>query len=52
MDHALRALRSFFHGFATLQSAHGFQWAADIDESFEWLITLVDRGLRCTSRSR
>src|SRR3954453_11501821 len=25
-DHALRALRSSFHGFATLQSAHGFQW--------------------------
>ena len=48
MDHALRALRSFFHGFATLQSAHGFQWSADVDESFEWLITLVDRGLRCT----
>ncbi len=49
MDHALRALRSFFHGFATLQSAHGFQWSADVDESFEWLIDLVDRGLRRTS---
>jgi AcrR family transcriptional regulator len=48
MNHALRALRSFFHGFATLQSAHGFQWATDIDESYEWLITLIDRGLRCT----
>lgn len=46
-DHALRALRSFFHGFATLQSANGFQWSADVDESFEWLIDLVDRGLRC-----
>ena len=49
MDHALRALRSFVHGFATLQSAHGFQWATDIDESYEWLIDLVDRGLRSTS---
>jgi AcrR family transcriptional regulator len=49
MDHALRAVRSFFHGFATLQSAHGFQWSADVDESFEWLINLVDRGLRGTS---
>ncbi|MDN3351608.1 TetR-like C-terminal domain-containing protein [Actinomadura sp. DC4] len=48
-DHALRALRSFFHGFATLQSAHGFQWSADVDESFEWLIELVDRGLRRAS---
>ena len=46
MDHALRALRSFFHGFATLQAAHGFQWPTDIDESYEWLIALVDRGLR------
>jgi AcrR family transcriptional regulator len=46
-DHALRALRSFLHGFATLQSAHGFQWSTDVDESFEWLIAFVDRGLRC-----
>jgi AcrR family transcriptional regulator len=49
VDHALRALRSAFHGFATLQSAHGFQWSADVDESFEWLIALVDVGLRSVS---
>ncbi|MCZ2839999.1 TetR/AcrR family transcriptional regulator [Modestobacter sp. VKM Ac-2985] len=49
MDHALRALRSAFHGFATLQSANGFQWSADVDESFEWLIDLLDRGLRSAS---
>jgi len=49
MTHALRALRSIFHGFATLQATGGFQWSTDIDESFEWLIDLVDRGLRCTS---
>jgi len=48
IDHALRALRSVFHGFATLQAAHGFQWPADVDDSFEWLITLVDRALRST----
>lgn len=48
-DHALRALRSTFHGFATLQAAHGFQWSADVDESLEWLIALVDRGLRAGS---
>jgi AcrR family transcriptional regulator len=48
MDHALRAVRSAFSGFATLQSASGFQWSADVDESFEWLIDLVDRGLRST----
>lgn len=44
--HALRALRSIFHGFGTLQSGQGFQWSADVDESFEWLIALVDNGLR------
>ncbi|KOV67633.1 TetR family transcriptional regulator [Streptomyces sp. MMG1121] len=46
VDHALRMLRSLCHGFATLQSAHGFQWSTDVDESFEWLITFADRGLR------
>jgi AcrR family transcriptional regulator len=46
MDHALRMLRSILHGFATLQADNGFQWAADVDESFEWLIDFVDRGLR------
>ncbi len=46
MDHALRMLRSLCHGFATLQAANGFQWSADIDESFEWLIAFADRGLR------
>ncbi|MEO3860587.1 TetR/AcrR family transcriptional regulator [Acrocarpospora sp. B8E8] len=49
IPHALRALRSIFHGFATLQAAGGFQWSADIDESFEWLIDFVDHGLRSTS---
>jgi AcrR family transcriptional regulator len=49
MTHALRALRSIFHGFATLQATNGFQWSTDVDESFEWLIKLVDRGLRSTS---
>ncbi|MFE7033800.1 TetR/AcrR family transcriptional regulator [Streptomyces sp. NPDC057621] len=46
VDHALRMLRSLCHGFATLQSGGGFQWSADIDESFEWLIAFADRGLR------
>ena len=44
--HALRAVRSMFHGFASIQSTGGFRWADDIDDSFEWLIDLVDRGLR------
>ncbi|MEU5833627.1 TetR/AcrR family transcriptional regulator [Streptomyces diacarni] len=49
VDHALRMLRSLCHGFATLQAADGFQWSADIDQSFEWLITFADRGLRVMS---
>jgi AcrR family transcriptional regulator len=46
LTHALRTLRSVFHGFATLEAAGGFQWATGTDESFAWLIDLVDRGLR------
>lgn len=46
MTHALRAVRSVFHGFAHLQASGGFQWSADIGESFEYLIDLIDRGLR------
>ncbi|WP_158712183.1 TetR-like C-terminal domain-containing protein [Streptomyces rimosus] len=34
------------HGFATLQAGNGFQWSADIDDSFEWMIAFADRGLR------
>lgn len=44
--HALRALRSVFHGFADLQATGGFQWSTDVGESFEWLIDLIDHGLR------
>lgn len=46
VDHALRMLRSLWHGFTTLQVANGFQWNTNIDESFEWLIDFADRGLR------
>lgn len=46
MTHALRALRSALHGFATLQADGGFSWSTDVDTSFEWLVDLVDRGLR------
>lgn len=43
--HALRALRSIFHGFATLEASRGFRYDTDIDASFTWLVDLVDRGL-------
>lgn len=45
-DHALRMLRSLFHGFATLEAGGGFQRSTDVDESLEWLIAFTDRGLR------
>ena len=44
--HALRMLRSMLHGFATLEAAGGFQIDTDIDESFDWMIDLIDDGLR------
>jgi AcrR family transcriptional regulator len=43
--HALRMLRSLFHGFAVLETAGGFEMNTDIDESFEWLINFLDHGL-------
>jgi len=47
--HALRMLRSLFHGFAVLEAAGGFQLKTDVDDSFEWLVAFVDRGLRSLS---
>ncbi len=46
MTHALRTLRSMFHGFATLQAADGFQWTGDPDETFTWMVDFVDGALR------
>jgi len=51
MDHALRAVRSILHGFAILQAGNGFQWTADPDVSFQWMVEFVDRGLRVVSVS-
>ncbi|MGI5520893.1 TetR/AcrR family transcriptional regulator [Micromonospora sp. CA-259024] len=44
--HALRMFRSMMHGFATLEAAGGFQIDVDVDESFTWMIDLIDHGLR------
>ena len=44
--HAVRALRSVVHGFATLEAAGGFGLPLDCDESFQRLVTLLGRGLR------
>ncbi len=44
--HALRTLRSALHGFAVLEAEGGFRFAVDVDESFAWLVRLLDQGLR------
>jgi AcrR family transcriptional regulator len=50
MTHALRTIRSTMHGFAILEASQGFQWDANPDESFEWMIRFIDRGLRPEAR--
>lgn len=47
--HAMRMLRSMLHGFATLESSGGFQIATDVDDSFSWMISFIDTGLRATT---
>jgi AcrR family transcriptional regulator len=46
MDHAIRTIRCTVHGFAVLQASGGFQWSADPEESFGWMIRFIDSGLR------
>ena len=46
LDHAIRTIRCTIHGFAMLEASGGFQWSNDPDESFEWMIRFIDRGLR------
>jgi AcrR family transcriptional regulator len=46
MNHAIRLIRSAVYGFAMLEASRGFQWGADPDQSFEWIIGFIDRGLR------
>ena len=43
--HAVRALRSVVHGFATLETAGGFGIPLDLDESFRRLVTMLEVGL-------
>jgi AcrR family transcriptional regulator len=47
--HALRMLRSTLHGFATLEQSGGFMIDTDIDESFAWIVTVIDRGLKAST---
>ena len=43
--HAARCLRSAVHGFAVLEAAGGFGLPADLEASYELLITMVIGGL-------
>jgi hypothetical protein len=38
-------MRSAVHGFAALESAGGFGIPLDVDESFEWLVSALLKGL-------
>ena len=49
--HARRAIRSVMHGFASLQAANGFQLGVDVDESYDWLVDLLDRVLVAAQRT-
>ena len=51
MDHAIRTIRCTMHGFAMLEASRGFQWDADPDQSFTWMIGFIDRGLRSSRPS-
>ncbi len=46
--HALRAVRSMLHGFASLEAAGAFQLQTDVDDSFAWFLDVLDTGLRAT----
>ena len=46
MNHAIRTIRCTLHGFAMLEASRGFQWDADPEQSFDWMIAFIDRGLR------
>jgi AcrR family transcriptional regulator len=43
--HATRAIRAALHGFAVLETGEGFGIPLDLDESFDRLVDLLDRGL-------
>jgi len=43
--HAVRVMRAAIYGFVTLEAGGGFGIPLDTDESFEWLLTLLDGGL-------
>lgn len=43
--HALRSIRSAIHGFVLLESSGQFQLAEDAEQSFEWMVEALLRGM-------
>lgn len=48
--HAARTVRSALHGFATFETQAGFGLDVDVDDSFTWLVDLLERSLRAGVR--
>jgi AcrR family transcriptional regulator len=44
--HATRAVRAALHGFAALDAGGGFGMKQSVDETFDRLVALLDRGLQ------
>ena len=44
--HATRSFRAALHGFVTLEGGRGFGLDVSVDESFEWLVAVLERGFR------
>lgn len=44
--HALRMMRSVLHGFTVLEVDGSFRFSTDVDDSFDWMVDFIDRGLR------
>ncbi|HEX6254730.1 MAG TPA: TetR-like C-terminal domain-containing protein [Euzebyales bacterium] len=43
--HATRALRSALHGFVMLEAQSGFGLDLPVDDSFAWLVDVLERGI-------
>ena len=43
--HAIRAMRSLVHGFATLEAGGGFEMPVPIDASFAWMVEALIAGV-------
>lgn len=44
--HAIRTIRCALHGYGVLAATGGFQWSDDAEQSLEWMVDLIDRGLK------